>query len=513
MNIPDRLHQPLPQRGLLGRREEAHGDAAAGAAAAARSRSSTRPTPASTSTRCRPSPRASTRFAGPEHGRPDHHPLPAHPAHGQARPRPRHVRGPDRQEGGPELVEQLEEKGYGWIKRGGRGGRLRLIAVEPATTSAPLPRRFPLEKIRAAFPALEREVARPAGRLPRHRRQRPARAGLDRGGRPLRARATTPTSTAAPTPSRPRRRPPTRERGRRSPTTSAPPTGARSIFVRNATEAINLVARAVGRRQRRRGRPDRPHRDGAPLEHRPLAAARRASRRGDRLGRRSTTTASCSTWTRSTARSARGPKLVAVTHVSNVLGTAQPDRGDRPPAPTTAGALSSSTGPRRRRRCRSTSARSTSTSTRSPATRSTAPTGIGALWARLDLLREMPPFLGGGSMIRKVTKEGTTYADPPARFEAGTPAIAQAIGMAAAIALARRRRHGRGARPRARDRRLRARAPRPRFPACGSSARPRRPSGSARSRSSSRASTPTTSPRSSTATASRSAPATTAPSR
>jgi cysteine desulfurase/selenocysteine lyase len=62
-----------------------------------------------------------------------------------------------------------------------------------------------------------------------------------------------------------------------------------------------------------------------------------------------------------------------------------------------------------------------------------APTGIGALWARLDLLREMPPFLGGGSMIRKVTKEGTTWADPPARFEAGTPAIAQAIGLAAAV--------------------------------------------------------------------------------
>jgi cysteine desulfurase/selenocysteine lyase len=61
------------------------------------------------------------------------------------------------------------------------------------------------------------------------------------------------------------------------------------------------------------------------------------------------------------------------------------------------------------------------------------PTGIGALWAKLDLLREMPPFLGGGSMIRKVTKEGTTYADPPARFEAGTPAITQAIGMASAL--------------------------------------------------------------------------------
>jgi cysteine desulfurase/selenocysteine lyase len=45
----------------------------------------------------------------------------------------------------------------------------------------------------------------------------------------------------------------------------------------------------------------------------------------------------------------------------------------------------------------------------------------------------MPPFLGGGSMIRKVTTEGTTYADPPTRFEAGTPAISQAIGMAAAL--------------------------------------------------------------------------------
>jgi cysteine desulfurase/selenocysteine lyase len=62
-----------------------------------------------------------------------------------------------------------------------------------------------------------------------------------------------------------------------------------------------------------------------------------------------------------------------------------------------------------------------------------APTGIGALWGKLDLLRATPPFLGGGSMIRKVTREGTTYADVPARFEAGTPAIAQAIGMGAAI--------------------------------------------------------------------------------
>ena len=60
------------------------------------------------------------------------------------------------------------------------------------------------------------------------------------------------------------------------------------------------------------------------------------------------------------------------------------------------------------------------------------PTGIGALWARGELLEAMPPWQGGGSMIDKVTFERTTYAPPPQRFEAGTPAIAEAIGLAAA---------------------------------------------------------------------------------
>jgi cysteine desulfurase/selenocysteine lyase len=61
------------------------------------------------------------------------------------------------------------------------------------------------------------------------------------------------------------------------------------------------------------------------------------------------------------------------------------------------------------------------------------PTGIGVLWGRSSLLERMPPFLGGGSMIETVTMERTTYAAPPARFEAGTPPIAQAVGLAAAI--------------------------------------------------------------------------------
>jgi cysteine desulfurase/selenocysteine lyase len=60
------------------------------------------------------------------------------------------------------------------------------------------------------------------------------------------------------------------------------------------------------------------------------------------------------------------------------------------------------------------------------------PTGIGVLWGRPELLAAMPPFLGGGSMIETVSMERSTFAAPPARFEAGTPPIAQAIGLGAA---------------------------------------------------------------------------------
>lgn len=61
------------------------------------------------------------------------------------------------------------------------------------------------------------------------------------------------------------------------------------------------------------------------------------------------------------------------------------------------------------------------------------PTGIGVLYGKKALLEAMPPYQGGGDMIRTVTFEETTYADPPARFEAGTPPIAQAVGLAAAL--------------------------------------------------------------------------------
>jgi len=62
-----------------------------------------------------------------------------------------------------------------------------------------------------------------------------------------------------------------------------------------------------------------------------------------------------------------------------------------------------------------------------------APTGIGVLWGRRELLEVMPPFLGGGSMIETVAMTGSSFAPPPARFEAGTPPIAEAVGLGAAV--------------------------------------------------------------------------------
>ncbi|MEO8742817.1 MAG: aminotransferase class V-fold PLP-dependent enzyme, partial [Lysobacteraceae bacterium] len=61
------------------------------------------------------------------------------------------------------------------------------------------------------------------------------------------------------------------------------------------------------------------------------------------------------------------------------------------------------------------------------------PTGTGALWARREHLESMPPFFGGGEMIREVRFDGTVFNDPPHKFEAGTPNIAGFIGLGAAV--------------------------------------------------------------------------------
>ncbi|GAC1333176.1 MAG: hypothetical protein NVSMB20_05510 [Bradyrhizobium sp.] len=61
------------------------------------------------------------------------------------------------------------------------------------------------------------------------------------------------------------------------------------------------------------------------------------------------------------------------------------------------------------------------------------PSGVGVLWGKYDLLAAMRPFNGGGEMIREVGRDWVTYGDPPHKFEAGTPAIVEAVGLGAAI--------------------------------------------------------------------------------
>src|SRR2546423_12021520 len=67
-----------------------------------------------------------------------------------------------------------------------------------------------------------------------------------------------------------------------------------------------------------------------------------------------------------------------------------------------------------------------------PGRKMLGPTGIGCLWARRELLEEMPPFLGGGEMIRDVRLDGFEPTEVPWKFEAGTPPIAEAVGLGAA---------------------------------------------------------------------------------
>jgi len=202
------------------------------------------------------------------------------------------------------------------------------------------------------------------------------------------------------------------------------------VFVRNATEAINLVSHAWG--MANVGAGDRivvtemeHHSNIVPWQLLAEATGAEIDWVGiddegglllDELD----------------AALAREPKLVAVAHVSNVLGTLNPiaEIARRAHA---AGALVLVDGAQAVPKMTVDVAALDVDFYACTGHKAYGPTGIGALWTRLDLLREMPPFLGGGSMIRKVTKEGTTWADPPARFEAGTPAIAQAIGFAAAL--------------------------------------------------------------------------------
>ena len=202
------------------------------------------------------------------------------------------------------------------------------------------------------------------------------------------------------------------------------------IFVRNATEALNLVARAWG--DANIGAGDRIVLTEMEHHSNIVPWQQLAARTGAEIDWVGVTDDGALDMDGLADALSRGPKLVAVAHISNVLGTLNP-LPEISGMAHDAGALVVADGAQAAPKLAVDVAELGVDFYALTGHKAYAPTGIGVLWGRLDLLQAMEPFLGGGSMIRKVTKQGTTWADVPARFEAGTPAISQAIGLAAAI--------------------------------------------------------------------------------
>jgi cysteine desulfurase/selenocysteine lyase len=299
--------------------------------------------------------------------------------------------------------------------------------MEQTTTTSSSP--FPIEKVRAAFPALEREVhGKPVAYLDSgasaqrvlasiqavDRYERTSHSNVHRGSHTLSAEATAAYEGAR--------------------ATVADHLGAADrrevIFVRNATEAINLVSRTWGGANIGKG--DRIVLTEMEHHSNIVPWQQLAEWVGAEIDWVPVSEDGLLDMEAYASLLERGPKLVAVTHVSNVLGTENP-LAEISELAHEAGALVLADGAQAAPKMAVDVAELGVDFYAVTGHKLYAPTGIGALWTKLDLLRAMPPFLGGGSMIRKVTKEGTSYADPPARFEAGTPAIAQAIGMASAL--------------------------------------------------------------------------------
>jgi cysteine desulfurase/selenocysteine lyase len=129
---------------------------------------------------------------------------------------------------------------------------------------------------------------------------------------------------------------------------------------------------------------------------------------------------------------ARGPKLVAVAHVSNVLGTVNPI-ADIVARAHAAGAVVMVDGAQAAPHLPLDVHALGADFYAWTAHKAYGPTGIGVLHGRRELLEAMPPFLGGGHMIARVEKHESRWAEPPAKFEAGTSPIAEAVGLGAAV--------------------------------------------------------------------------------
>ncbi len=201
------------------------------------------------------------------------------------------------------------------------------------------------------------------------------------------------------------------------------------VFTRNATEAINLVAHAWGRSQLKSG-------DVillSEMEHHSNLVPWQmlAAERGLRLEFIPVTDGGELDLTALPRLLDLRPRLVAVTHMSNVLGTVNPI-GEIIRQAHRAGAAVLIDGAQAVPHLKVDLSELQADFYAFSAHKMCGPTGIGALYARLDLLEGMPPFLGGGDMIKRVELRSFEPNTVPHKFEAGTPAIAEAIGFGAA---------------------------------------------------------------------------------
>ena len=202
------------------------------------------------------------------------------------------------------------------------------------------------------------------------------------------------------------------------------------VFTRGATEAINLVAQTWGAENLRAG--DRVLL--STLEHHSNIVPWQllSQRQGFAIDVCPLTTDGCIDLDAAAAMLTPAHKLVALAHVSNVLGSVL-DAARAAELAHGVGALLLLDG------CQAVPRLPVDVATLGcdfyvfSAHKLYGPTGIGALWARADLLAAMPPWQGGGAMIDRVSFAGTTFASGPQRFEAGTPAIIEAIGFGAAV--------------------------------------------------------------------------------
>ena len=310
--------------------------------------------------------------------------------------------------------------------RGGGGLSVEAATAGTSTPGAALPRS--LDEIRAEFPILAREVhGKPLAYLDNgatsqkplavietlDRYWREQNANVHRGVHTLSEEATSLYEDAR--------------------ATVAAHIGAdrrEVIFVRNATEALNLVAYSWGRANIGAG--DRilltemehhsnivpwyqlAEEKGAEIDWAPITDEGRLEL--DALRK----------------LLERGPKLLSLAHVSNVLGTVNPVAEIAAWAHDAGAAVvldGAQGGPKLGLDMGELGADFYALTSH----KMYGPTGLGVLWGRRELLEEMPPFIGGGSMIKKVGREKITWARLPAKFEGGTPAIGEAIGFGAAV--------------------------------------------------------------------------------